>query len=780
MLAMLIALCGCGRSAEQMAEIRAVAFPEGKPIPLKVAVIYNGVYIHKGLDTNHDMGKLSYAFTVNAGSVLEGLLKKRMPKMFSEVVFIPDISMLKPGYLPLTPRNISIKTANEKLSNNFRCGSTTYGITGSATISLLLSNAQGIPIVEYTATDTRRMEDSWNAYCLGMRQIGGAHDLDYKELVESAIENAMLRLERDIRGSGTIVRYTELQASLPADVLAERWAHSVVLEGHAPNPNEIKVQGEPVATLASIVQARIDDYLAPRSADRIKLNIPAPVELPTVPPPPGMVAEEDMKSTRLPEPDQDDDEVKGSAVLFPEKREFRLQKLQGQFRNAVENRNQFLTEIKSDYLKELGTINNEQEAKRLLVDQKYLELVREDWLNVIGGVSVKSLSYDAAAGQLRATLKSNRSSYELRAAFAMGASEAAALLGDEANLVPVVEFSNELKGLSIRDIRLYHNGRPYVAAVSDENRRLLALGIQFNIKSLAFTSADAAAFTLQDPNLLDSYHIKTIAPGYADDMPASGFAEDLIEPLRLAEPRAASPQRWLVAIGIENYKSADRVLFGVRSYTLFVDAAQKLLGIPRDHVIGLLDAQATTEGIAAMMASLPQRLREGDTVYFYYGGHIIRDPARDRIYLLPVEAMPDVALAEGRFRLESLMEALMATRPARVIAFIDAGVGGKTDGVPVVKGVQRTPALKLDLASDASRLTLITASKSEQSSNVFYEKRHRMFTYYLIRDLAAGGARRDLDGFIKKLQDDVREASFKKKDIYRQDPQVYGTTQGRL
>lgn len=761
-----------------MQRLQSETFPEGGAIPIKVAVIYNGVGFHSGIDTNHNMGKMKYPYTLDIGTVMSGLLHQRMPKIFSEVVFIPDMESLKPGYLALIPKNLSITTSNGKLSKIFRCGYTAYTIKGAASYSLLLATPQGDPIVEYSASDSQELADVFNAYCISRKQVGGAETSDYLALVEQAMKNVMARIERSIRGSGTITLYGKYQDSLPKDVLLDQWQHTIVLE-KAANITYAAKDPAPFKTVAERVQIEMDRYLAPRSPDMTLMDIPERIEPPALPP----LSESMREEITQPETDDEESEslspAKSPLVLFPERRDLRIIKLQNQFRKAVEKRNQLLSNIKYEYKRELGTINKEQEAKKSLSMRHYFSSLRLVMLDVMGEIYIKQAAYDPASGKLMMTLEATKADYAINAYFEMNSDEADAIMQSAKDAAPVIEFSANAKGIRVSGVQLFHRGDAYEATLAPDDASMIALGTTFNYKTLSFTEHDDRAFAIQNPNLLDPSHLSLIAPAYTEDIQDKSFTEDLLQPMRLIPWGAPSPDKWLLAIGIENYEEADRVLFGARSYTLFVDVAQRALHIPKDHVLGVLNGEATAQGITSVFAELQKKAKAGDTIYFYYSGHIVRDPATNRMALLPKDMIPDIAISEGRFRLETVLETLMAINPARVIAFLDAGTSGKTDGSLAMKGLPRTPTFKLELKIDPTRLTLVTACRHDQSSNIFLEKRHRMFSYHLIKNLALN-AESDLGAFLKKLTQDVTESSLRKQDIFRQDPQVYGNTKGRL
>ena len=779
------ALLGCASAASKLGlSSSGDEFPEGAPIQLRVAVVYSGKYLHKGLDTNHNMGRVAYSFTLDPGAMIMRLLKERAPKMFTEVVFIPDISALKPGYLALVPKNIDLRTENEKIKRSLKCGSETYVIRAMSSMSLLLATPEGTPIVEHSASDIEERMEDWPMYCISGTQIGGAGDGDYESLLNSALRNTMARLEKRIMANaGAIQLYRELMASTPAPDLAYRWAHSAVIEALPPSIGRT-IDPEPFATVALEVQDQMDGFLSPRTA-LAKRGVPRAVKRPVMPLPPDFKPDPDSPDAAPPTEeesfDEDFEEPGSSPNGLPEKREFRVIRLQEEYRNSVERRNKQVADIKEAFLKELDSINAEQEGKLKIEDQKYVEFVRSSLIDSMEGVFLQSASYDPEARALKAAFAANSALYVVTLSFPMTPEEATSALADKTQMMPLLEFAIGRDGVSVKDARLYCNGKTYLAALTAEDTKTVALDIKFNYRTLAFTDSDAQELSAQDPNLLDPYHVQAVAPGYSDEVKPEGFTEDLVEQVRAAEQKPQSPDRWLLAIGIENYTKADRVMFAGRSHAYFVDAAQKALGIGKDHIVSLADRQASAKTITSQVTELASKISAGDTVYLYYSGHIARDDQGDgRMFLVPSDLDPDSATEDITLGLDSIIDRLMDAKPARLVAFVDASPGGNTDGVPAMKGMRRSRPLLIPNPPDPSRVTLIMASKPSQSSNFYLEKLHRLFSYFLIRDLAKGENTGSIGQFVMKLSSEVSDTAATQKNSPKQEPQVFGNTQGPL
>ena len=224
-------------------------------------------------------------------------------------------------------------------------------------------------------------------------------------------------------------------------------------------------------------------------------------------------------------------------------------------------------------------------------------------------------------------------------------------------------------------------------------------------------------------------------------------------------------------IGINNYKRNTNVEYADLSALAFEELAQKTLGIPKENIITLLNDDATSGQIKANIELIKELSDRRGNLYVYFAGHGV--PAKDgSTYLLPSDMSADSIQLEPNLKLDTIYAKLAKAQAKNVFVFMDSCFSGKDDkGSLLYKGV--APVLRTKKTRISSnKLTILTAGKSTDFANDYENKQQRMFTYFLIKELATG--KKHLNKIYPDIQSDVKRASLRKGIGYKQVPQIYG------
>ena len=224
-------------------------------------------------------------------------------------------------------------------------------------------------------------------------------------------------------------------------------------------------------------------------------------------------------------------------------------------------------------------------------------------------------------------------------------------------------------------------------------------------------------------------------------------------------------------IGINKYKRNTNVEYADLSALAFGDLAEKTLGIPKENIIMLLNDEATSGQIKANIELIKELTDKRGNLYVYFAGHGV--PAKDgSTYLLPSDMSADSIHLEPNLKLDSIYAKLSKAEAKNVFVFMDSCFSGKDDkGSLLYKGVAPVLRTKKSVIS-SNKLTVLTAGKSTDFANDFQDKQQRMFTYYLIKELAQGN--KNLNKIYPDIQSSVKGASLRKGIGYKQVPQIYG------
>jgi uncharacterized caspase-like protein len=206
---------------------------------------------------------------------------------------------------------------------------------------------------------------------------------------------------------------------------------------------------------------------------------------------------------------------------------------------------------------------------------------------------------------------------------------------------------------------------------------------------------------------------------------------------------------------------------------MFTEVAQKILGISQQNTLALTNKDATLGRVEMSIKKLMRRVEKGDTIYFYYSGHGIPVVSQNNEpYILPIDVEPEYISEAPFFKLENIYKTLTDSKASKVIAFIDSCFSGATDGVSVIKGIAATRMKPKNISFDEKKMAIITAGKDKQYSNMYEEKKYRLFSYFLMESLLKG--RHTLKDIYSEVYMKVKDESYKMGDMKLQEPTING------
>ncbi len=561
----------------------------------------------------------------------------------------------------------------------------------------------------------------------------------------------------------------------------------------------------PLVQMSSIIEQEMNKVIYRKKAIDLSSAIPDEVAKPILPP--------EIKTPKLPASIQ---LVKGEfektsafekRVLKTSKaRDIELKLLQENYRLQVELRNKKVEEISNAY--------NDKVQKRNKILQRLQEIQKENTLDMNNHyMMMKQKAYDNIAmysqmavdkvyGKALVSYKSYNADDEIMylnlhssdgenftkdIEINIPPQKAKALKSALSSVTPSVTFNADVDSegkisYSIEKISLPYDTQEYVANdVTSEFKfvptlvTIDAVKTEFNTKNsvIELQKADTQ-FALQNPNLNDSFALGAIA---LSENGAIIGNNALVNKIKTIEKTTIDKSKWIFMIAVEEYAETDNVIYAKRSAIAFKKAMQTRFGVDERHTYALLDEQATSGAIKDKLRSLIKNVKEDDTIYFYYSGHGIPAKSGDA-YILPQDKIVDFIDKEPFFKLENIYAMLSDSKAKHSFAFIDSCFSGKTDDVLVFKGVAPGLIQTKKAAYDKEKMTIITAGLNDEFSNMYENKKYRLFTYYLTQALIDDTS--SVDIFYEKVHVQVAEQSLEMGDRYEQTPQMYGNAKVKL
>jgi hypothetical protein len=230
---------------------------------------------------------------------------------------------------------------------------------------------------------------------------------------------------------------------------------------------------------------------------------------------------------------------------------------------------------------------------------------------------------------------------------------------------------------------------------------------------------------------------------------------------------------YALIVGINNYKENNNVEFADYSALAFEELANTTWGIPKENIITLINSEATSGQLKSKIQLIKELPDKGGKLFVFFAGHGV--PGKDgNVYLLPSDMSADAIHLEPNLRVDIIYKTLVTSQASEVYVFLDSCFSGKDDnGDLLYKGV--APVLKVNTVKiPKQKLTVMTAGKSTDFANDFSEKKHRLFSYYLINELASGQT--NLQSLYTTIRSKVKRQSLQKGIGYMQVPDFFGDT----
>jgi hypothetical protein len=200
-----------------------------------------------------------------------------------------------------------------------------------------------------------------------------------------------------------------------------------------------------------------------------------------------------------------------------------------------------------------------------------------------------------------------------------------------------------------------------------------------------------------------------------------------------------NPYRFALIIGNEDYrshqadlKSESNVEFARNDASAFREYCINMLRIPEKNITFLLDATVGQINQGITKLKLLSKVCNGKSqLIVFYAGHGLPDENSKEPYLIPVD-ISGANITSG-IKLQDLYKNLTEFPSERIMVFLDACFtgGGRNAGLIASRGVKIKP--KEDVLS--GNIVVFSSSSGEQSSLPYSEKKHGMFSYFLLKKL---------------------------------------------
>lgn len=213
-----------------------------------------------------------------------------------------------------------------------------------------------------------------------------------------------------------------------------------------------------------------------------------------------------------------------------------------------------------------------------------------------------------------------------------------------------------------------------------------------------------------------------------------------------------------VIIGNEHYQKVAAVPYANNDAATFAKYCQYTLGIPALNIRQYKDL--TYAGFLTAIEDLgkiAEAFGNDIHVIFYYAGHGIPDEKTMASYLLPVDA--NGSNTTVCYKLADLYDSLSKLNAKSVVVLLDACFSGAQRGEGMLSSA-RGVAIKSKPSAPKGNMTVFSAACGDETAYPYKEKKHGLFTYFLLKKLQDTNGNVTLGDLTDYVTSQVRQQSI--------------------
>lgn len=213
-----------------------------------------------------------------------------------------------------------------------------------------------------------------------------------------------------------------------------------------------------------------------------------------------------------------------------------------------------------------------------------------------------------------------------------------------------------------------------------------------------------------------------------------------------------------VIIANENYQDVPKVPNALNDGDVFAQYCCKVLGLPLSNIHVVRDA--TLNNIKRQvnwMRQVGESYSGKASFIVYYAGHGIPDESTHNAFLLPIDGF--VADLTTCYSLSDFYDMINGIPSLKTIVLLDACFSGAVRGDGMLASA-RGVAIKPKKEVVKGNLVVFSAVQGDETAYPYSEKRHGMFTYYLLKKLQESCGEATLGSIVEYVRDNVSRRSI--------------------
>lgn len=219
---------------------------------------------------------------------------------------------------------------------------------------------------------------------------------------------------------------------------------------------------------------------------------------------------------------------------------------------------------------------------------------------------------------------------------------------------------------------------------------------------------------------------------------------------RIPQSDETDEKTFVLVISNENYKHEEQVPFANHDGEMFAAYCEHALGVPAKNIHHVSDATLNDMTHELQWLSGVMQAFNGEArAIVYYSGHGMPDEQSKSAILLPTDGY--ASDAKSGLSINAFYATLSAMPTRQTLLFMDACFSGsKRDGSMLASS--RGVAIKAKTETVKGNMVVFSAAQGDETAYPYKDKKHGLFTYYLLSKLQETGGSAtlgDLGDYVK-------------------------------
>jgi hypothetical protein len=191
-----------------------------------------------------------------------------------------------------------------------------------------------------------------------------------------------------------------------------------------------------------------------------------------------------------------------------------------------------------------------------------------------------------------------------------------------------------------------------------------------------------------------------------------------------------------IIFGVENYKNVSPVTYAKRDASIMKEYFANTLGISENRIYFQTNddvSKAEFDKVFSDDGWLDKRVKTSSDIFVYFAGHGAPDIKKGEAYLIPYDGDPNYASQTG-FSINKMYQKLNDLHAKSVTVFLDACFSGANRESEMLLADARPVFIEVE-ESAVGDVTVFSASGGKEISSAWPEKKHGLFSYFLMKGM---------------------------------------------